>query len=208
MGPLPAFLVKDGRLIDDQLPIGGVDRDFCALQRAWSRPLEVDSGLVVAAAVARALELVLRRKPVRRAAKMGADGDQGIHRVLRPHDPDTELVLPALVHFADRVIPRKSRLEFLDRLEENVRKKKTAEDAGETADSCGEKEPRCRENEGEAAAGDFTLVAYLRRCTPCEGSFRSYLIWRDFFRHRVEKTLEPVRPNIRESVICVNEKGD
>src|SRR3954467_14121827 len=53
--PLPAFLVELLRLVDDDLAVGDVDEDLGPLQRPRSRPLEVDSGLVVAAAVARAL---------------------------------------------------------------------------------------------------------------------------------------------------------
>src|SRR5918999_5996529 len=81
---LPLVLL---RLVDDDLAVVGTDRDAGALERPRSRPLEVDAALVIAAAVARTLELVLRVEPGRRAAEMGADGDQRVDPPLVVDDP-------------------------------------------------------------------------------------------------------------------------
>ena len=82
--------------------------------------LEVDARPVEAAAVAGALELVLRGQPVRRAAEVRADRDQRVEAVGLAHDPDAEGVLPARVHLAHVVLAREAGLEGLRRLEEHV----------------------------------------------------------------------------------------
>src|SRR3954452_20391251 len=139
--PLPALLMELYGFIDDDLAIRRVDVDLGPLERTRRRTFEVDAGPVIAAAVARAFELVLRREPVRRASEMRADGDEGVHALFRPDDPDAVLVLPALVDFADRIIGGRTGLEFLDRLEEDVGEKEAAEDAGEAAEGGGEGRP-------------------------------------------------------------------
>src|SRR5260370_7289219 len=70
--PFASFLVKLLRLVDDHLPVREIDEDLRALERARRRSLEVHSRFVVAAAVARTLELILRRQPVRRPPKVRA----------------------------------------------------------------------------------------------------------------------------------------
>src|SRR5207249_5096369 len=67
--PLASLVMELLRLVDDDLAVGDVDEDLGALERARGRTFEVDAGLVVAAAVAGALELVLRREPVGRDRK-------------------------------------------------------------------------------------------------------------------------------------------
>src|SRR6476660_1891746 len=64
-------------LVDDDAAVVGADEDLGPLERPRGGALEVDAQLVVAAAVAGALELVLRRQPGRRTAQVGADRDQG-----------------------------------------------------------------------------------------------------------------------------------
>src|SRR5687767_14481210 len=61
------------RLVDPHVAVVGVHVHVEALERAGRRPLEVDAVHVVARAVARALELVLGREPVGRAAEVRAD---------------------------------------------------------------------------------------------------------------------------------------
>src|SRR5688572_7336518 len=58
--PLAPLAEELDRLVDEDLPVGGIDRDLHALERPRRRTFEIDSGAVVAAAVAGALELVLR----------------------------------------------------------------------------------------------------------------------------------------------------
>src|SRR5436190_11503535 len=141
ISPLSPFLVELLRLVDDQLAVGRIDVDLGALQRAGGRPLEVHAGAVVAAAVAGALEFVLRRQPVRRAAEVGADGDDRVHDLFGPHDPDAVFVLPPLVDFSDRVVGHEAGLELLHRLEENVGKHESSQNAGQTAEGGGERGP-------------------------------------------------------------------
>src|SRR5437867_11670688 len=78
VGPLSLFGLEDTTLVDQDLPILA-DADGRSLERARGRALEVDPGHVIAAAVARAFELLFRGEPVRRAAEVRADRDEGIH---------------------------------------------------------------------------------------------------------------------------------
>src|SRR5438034_4862715 len=87
IGPLPAFLVKLHRLIDDDLSVGRIDENLRALERSRRRSFEVHSRFVIPAAVARTFELVLRRQPVRCAAEMRTDCDQRIHDLFVAHEP-------------------------------------------------------------------------------------------------------------------------
>src|SRR4051794_35650094 len=171
------------RLIDDELAVGRIDVDLGPLERTGGRALEVDARAVVAAAVAGALELVLRREPVRRTPEVGTHGDERVHDLLGAHDPDAVLLFPALVDLADGVVGGLAGLELLDRLEEDVREHEPAEDAGQAAEGGGERRPRRGQHQRKAPAGDLPLLADLRRGAPGQGSFRGYLIWRDFVRH-------------------------
>src|SRR5713101_2256962 len=74
--PFASFLVELLRFVDDDLSVRGIDEDLGALERTGRRSLEVHAGLVIAAAVARTLELILCRQPVRSASEVRADGDQ------------------------------------------------------------------------------------------------------------------------------------
>src|SRR5215831_9927315 len=75
--PLPQFALKVLALVDEDLAVVG-QHDARALERTWRRPFEVDTGQTEAAAVARTLELALRRQVVWRAAEMGARADQHV----------------------------------------------------------------------------------------------------------------------------------
>src|SRR5215468_1742473 len=120
LGPLALLLLELHGLVDEDLAVVGED-DARALERPGGRPLEVDPGHVEAAAVARALELVLRGQPVRRAAEVGAHRDQRVEAVGDADEPDPEGVLPAHVDLADVVLARKAGLEGLRGLEEDIR---------------------------------------------------------------------------------------
>src|SRR5205085_1075269 len=90
-------------LVDEDLAVLGED-DADALERPRRWAFEVHAGQAETAAVARALELVLRRQIVRRAPEMrarDAERVEAAHVVLdvvrRPHHPDAVLFLPPLV---------------------------------------------------------------------------------------------------------------
>src|ERR1700687_5833817 len=81
------------------------------IHRTWCRTFEVNAILIVAAAMARALELGLRCQPARRTSKVRTLREDGVEALLRPHDPHTEVFLEALAHFTDRIVTGESRLE-------------------------------------------------------------------------------------------------
>src|SRR5215216_5790550 len=73
--------------IHDDLPFG-VLLDIGAIHRSRGRPLEIDPFAVVAAAVTRTFELVLRRLPVRRTPEMRAarvDNEQAVGCFVYPN---------------------------------------------------------------------------------------------------------------------------
>src|SRR6476660_7050679 len=75
--PVAPLEAVDDALVDHQLAVLG-DADAKALQRSWRRAFEVDAGLAEPAAVAGALELLFDLQPARRAAEVGALGEQRI----------------------------------------------------------------------------------------------------------------------------------
>src|SRR5947199_1896505 len=97
-------------LVDQELAVLGL-RDAEPLERPGRRPLEVDAGLVEAATVARALELVLGGEPARRAAQVGALGEERVDALLGADDPDALVLLELLAHLADREVGRAPGLE-------------------------------------------------------------------------------------------------
>src|SRR5437867_352491 len=198
--PLPPLLVKLLRFVDNDLSVGRVDEDLGPLQgtRCWS--FEVDPRLVVPAPVARALELVLGRKPVWSAAQVRAHRDQRIHDLLGAHQPDPELVFPPLVHFTHGVVAHEAGLESLHRLEQDVGEHEAAQNAGQAAESSSQREPGGGQNEGEIAASDLALFADVPGSAPGEGSLRDHLIWRDFFRH--QELVKDVTKSRLLSAIC------
>src|SRR5258708_365132 len=89
-------------------------------------PFEVDTFAVVAAAVARALELVLAGFPIGCAAQMGAAGVNDEHTTRRAVHPDAVLLLPLGIH-AQSVVRGVANLENRRRFKERARKEKFKE---------------------------------------------------------------------------------
>src|SRR5438105_1796835 len=78
--PLTKLALELARLVDNDLAfIGAADR--VALQRPGRRALEVHAGDLESRAVTRALELLFRLQPVRRAAQVRAGGAQRVDDV-------------------------------------------------------------------------------------------------------------------------------
>src|SRR5581483_1287193 len=111
----------DLALVHQQLPVLA-DPDLEAIERPRRRPLEIETALVVAAAVARALEFVFGVKPARRAAKMRAFGKKRVEAFVFAHDPDAVILLEFVADLAGRVVCRKTGLERGGRLEQHARK--------------------------------------------------------------------------------------
>src|SRR5262249_47530274 len=97
------------------------------------------------AAVARALELVLRREPPRRAAEMRALREQRVETFLGADDPHALVLLVLLAHLADREVGREAGLERRRRLEEDAWER--GADGGEQRDA----RERREDAPGEAA---------------------------------------------------------
>src|SRR5436305_5388241 len=152
--PLSQLPLELLRLVDDDLAVVRADEDAGTLERPGRRPLEVDAALVVPAAVARALELVLRVEPRRRAAEVGADGDQGVDPAAVVDDPDAVLVDEPGVHHAGLEVFRLAHLEAGGRLEEHVGKHEPPHGRDAAADGHREPHPGHRGPGEEAAAGD------------------------------------------------------
>src|SRR5207253_6341073 len=120
LGPVALLVEILDALVDQELAVLRLG-DAQALERARRRALEVDPGLVEAAPVARALELVLGGEPAGRAAEVRALGEQGVEPLLGADDPHPLVLLELLAHLADRVVARAAGLERRGRLEENAR---------------------------------------------------------------------------------------
>src|SRR5262245_31042715 len=88
-------------LVDDELAVLGLGHGQ-ALEGPRRGTLEVDPGLVEAAAVAGALELVLGGEPARRAAEVGALGEQRVDPLVVADDPYALVFLELLAHLTDR----------------------------------------------------------------------------------------------------------
>src|SRR5438128_5252294 len=110
LGPVALLVEVLDALVDQELAVLGLG-DAQALERPGRRPLEVDAGLVEAATVARALELVLGGEPARRAAQVGALGEERVDALLGADDPDALVLLELLAHLADREVGRAPGLE-------------------------------------------------------------------------------------------------
>src|SRR6059058_5013646 len=120
LGPVALLVEILDALVDQELAVLRLG-DAQALERARRRALEVDAGLVEAAPVAGALELVLGGEPARGAAEVRALGEQRVEPRLGADDPDALVLLELLAHLADRVVARRARLEGRRRLEEDAR---------------------------------------------------------------------------------------
>src|SRR4029078_5353919 len=110
-------------LVDDDLTVLG-ERDAQALERPRRGAFEVVAGFIKAAAVARTLELRLRRQPARRAAEVRALREQRVKALFRADDPDAEIFLELLADLTDREVLREARLEARRRLEEHPRERR------------------------------------------------------------------------------------
>src|ERR1017187_6701604 len=111
------------RLIDHQLSVVA-NINLESIHRARRRPFEVESGDVIARAVARTFELLLGLQPSRRASQMGAFGEDRVETRLGADDPGAEILLELLAHFANHVIIRQAGLEFRWRQKEHARKRR------------------------------------------------------------------------------------
>ncbi len=156
--PLPQLPLELLRLVDDDLAVVGADVDAGALERPGGRPFEVDAALVEPAAVAGALELVLRVEPVRRAAEVGADGDQGVDPPAVVDDPDAVLVHEPRVHHPGLEVLGLAHLEARGRLEEDVGEHEPPHGRDAAADGHREPHPGHGGPGEEAAAGDALLA--------------------------------------------------
>src|SRR5215208_2323140 len=105
--------------VDDELPFG-VELDLGAIHRARRGAFEVDALAVVTAAVARALELILARLPVGRAAQVRAARVDDEEALAVTHHPDAVLLLPLRVH-PERVVAGEADAEDARRLEDGAR---------------------------------------------------------------------------------------
>src|SRR5262249_32815885 len=124
LGPVALLVEVLDALVDEDLAVLGLG-DAEPFERARRRALKVDPGLVEAAPVARALELVLGREPARRAAEVGALREQRVEPLLRADDPDALVLLELLAHLANGEVARVPRLERRGRCEEHTRERGT-----------------------------------------------------------------------------------
>src|SRR2546423_1991933 len=118
-------LLEESGRVNDDLALG-VEVDVGAIHRSRRGALEVDTLAVVAAAVARALELVLARLPVGRAAEVRAAREDDEQALGVLHNPDAPLLLPLRVH-ADGVVAGEADAEDARRLEEGARQEEAQE---------------------------------------------------------------------------------
>src|SRR5215470_2747127 len=122
LGPVALLVEVLDALVDEDLAVLGLG-DAEPLERARRRALEVDAGLVEAAAVARALELILGGEPARRAAEVGALGEQRVEALLGADDPDALVLLELLAHLTDGEVARVPGLERRGWGEEHTRER-------------------------------------------------------------------------------------
>src|SRR5262249_40172069 len=148
-------------LVDEDLPVVAQD-DLVPLERPRRGTLEVDPRRVEAAAVTRALELVLGREPVRRAAEVRAGRRKGVEPLVGPHEPGAVRLLPPPVDLADGVVAREAGLEALHRLEEDVREHEARRRGEAGAHGAGEGDPADAERGDEAPARDAVRLRSRR----------------------------------------------
>src|SRR5437764_10630120 len=101
--PLAELVAVAECLVDDELSVVA-ERDLHAFERTRRRAFEVHAILRVARPVARALELVLRSQPTRRAAQMRADAEQRVDGGARPHDRDALALHPLFRDISERIL--------------------------------------------------------------------------------------------------------
>src|SRR5262245_16406500 len=145
LGPVALLVEVLDALVDEDLPVLGLG-DAEPLERARRGALEVDAGLVEAAAVARTFELVLGGEPARRATQVGALGEQRVEALLGADDPDALVLLELLAHLTDRDVLRVPRLEGRGRRDEHAREGR--------ADRGHERQPREAGEDGPREASE------------------------------------------------------
>src|SRR6266436_3462433 len=91
------------RFVDHQLSVVA-DGYFESIHRARRRSFKVESADVVARAMARTLELLLRLQPSRRASEMSALGEDRVKAGLGADDPGAEILLEFFADLANHVV--------------------------------------------------------------------------------------------------------
>src|SRR5690242_17475249 len=125
MGLLPLGPLIEPRSVDDDLPIGS-ELHVRPVHRARRRAFEVDPFAVIAAAVARTLELVFAGLPVRSAAQMCAARVDNKDAVWSAVHPDAVFLLKLGI-YAQRVVGGIADLENRGWLEKRARQEKAEE---------------------------------------------------------------------------------
>src|SRR5208283_5494286 len=152
----------DDRFVDDQLPVVA-DVDFESIHRTRRRSFEVESADVIAGAVARTLELLLRLQPSRGASQMRALGEDRVEAGLGANDPGAEILLEFFADLADHIVVRKTGLEFRGGQKKHTWKRRA--NGGEQPDQREYAEPRPSEHAQKIATAPqraefrFFLVA-------------------------------------------------
>src|SRR5439155_14838639 len=113
------------RSIHDDLPIRS-QFHMRPVHRTRRRPFKVHAFAVISASVARALELVFARLPVRRASQMCAARINDEETIGCAIHPDAELLLPFGIH-AKRILRRISDLENRVRFKKRARQEEAEE---------------------------------------------------------------------------------
>src|SRR5260370_1463967 len=134
LGPL-----VEPRCVHNALAIGS-EFHMRALHGPRRGPFEVDTFACVAAAVARALELVLAGFPIGSAAQMGAASINDEHTTRRAVHPDAVLLLPLGIH-AQSVVRGVANLEDGGWFKERAGKKKLKEGDEPGAEKAGDGNP-------------------------------------------------------------------
>ena len=137
----------------------GVELDMGAIHGARCRTFEVDSFSVVAAAMARALELAFAGDPVGSTAEMGADRGDHEDAFAVSHHPDSVLALELGIH-AETEIGGVADLEHRIRLIKNPREEE-AEKHQEVHAQC--PQHRCRDEPAPTRNGHTQIGLFRPR---------------------------------------------
>src|SRR5271155_5403316 len=121
------------RLFDDQRAVAA-HRDLEAIHRTWSRSFEVQAADVIARAMTRTFELLLRLEPSRGAPEMCALREDGVEALLGADDPRTEILLELFADLADDVVIGEAGFEFRGRKKQHARER--AANCREQSDGC------------------------------------------------------------------------
>ena len=137
----------------------GVELDVSTIHGARCRTLEIDSFSVVAAAMARALELAFAGDPVGSTAEMGADRGDHEDAFAVSHHPDSVLALELGIH-AETEIGGVADLEHRIRLIKNPREEE-AEKHQEVHAQC--PQHRCRDEPAPTRNGHTQIGLFRPR---------------------------------------------